>query len=525
MLEIGRHQSIEAALDGASAPRPLAWNPAAKKRATASAARISKAVANREWIYGVTTGFGSNATLAIAPEDAEKLQENLLVSHAFGAGEPFSDEVVRLALLLRTHALARGYSGVRPSTVEALIALSEADILAVIPRQGSVGASGDLSPLSFLALPLLGRGRVRRDGREMDARAALKLAGLSPIRLTHKEGLALVNGTQVTLACALLALDASLTAMLTADVAAALTTEALAGRSAALDSRIHEARGHAGQIRSAASIRAILKGSQLVDAPTESIPGKRKAPQDAYGIRCAPQVHGAVGDGLAYAYQILLAEIDAATDNPLVFGEDVLSGGNFHAMPIALAADHVKLCVHTLGSISERRTATLVDSHMNEGLPPYLAPIPALHSGFMLPQYAAAAIVSENKVLCHPASADSIPTGANIEDHVSMGTTAAKNAMVVADNVHTVLAIELMAAAQAIELRDRRPSPRSARVVSLVRQALPHRREDAEWGDSLERVRALVRSGSVAVTALGGAASDKGGRTKSSGRTKKGGPR
>lgn len=525
MLEIGRHLSIEDALDGALAPSRLRWNPESRRRAAASAKRVARAVAEREWIYGVTTGFGSNATHGIEPEDAERLQENLLVSHAFGAGAPFPDEVVRLALLLRTHALARGYSGVRPSTVEALIALSEADILAVVPRQGSVGASGDLSPLSFLALPLLGRGRVRHHGREMDARTALKLAGLSPIRLTHKEGLALVNGTQVTLACALLALDASLTALLTADVGAALSTEALAGRSAALDPRIHEARGHAGQIRSAAGIRAILGGSRLVDAPTTSIPGKRKAPQDAYGIRCAPQVHGAVGDGLAYAYEVLATEIDAATDNPLIFGDDVLSGGNFHAMPVALAADHVKLCVHTLGAISERRTATLVDAHMNEGLPPYLAPIPALHSGFMLPQYAAAAIVSENKVLCHPASADSIPTGANIEDHVSMGTTAAKNAMTVADNVHTVLAIELMAAAQAIELRDLDPSPRSADVVALVRRALPHRREDSAWGDALERVRALVRSGLVAVTAMGGAKPKGGTPKRPSKRSKNGVPR
>ena len=514
MLEIGRHLSVEDAVDGALAPSKLRWNPVAKRRAVASAARVARAVANGERLYGITTGFGSNAIHGIAAEDAAALQENLLVSHAFGAGEPFADEVVRLALLLRTHALARGHSGIRPSTVRALMRLVEADILAVVPRQGSVGASGDLSPLSFLALPLLGLGRVRVGGRETDAKAALSKAGLAPIRLTHKEGLALVNGTQVTLACALLALDASFTALLTADVAAALSMEALAGRSAALDPRIHEARGHAGQITSAANIRAIVRGSRLVDAPIASIPGKRTAPQDAYGIRCAPQVHGAVADGLAYALHVLGTEVDAATDNPLVFGDDVLSGGNFHAEPVALAADHLKLCVHELGSISERRTATLVDSHMNEGLPPYLAPVPALHSGFMLPQYAAAAIVSENKVLCHPASADSIPTGSNVEDHVSMGTTAAKNAMIVADNVHTVLAIELMAAAQAIELRDRRPSKTTARVVSLVRTALPHRRVDAPWGDALARVRDLVATGAIAVEAFGGG----GGRRNGGGR-------
>ena len=503
MLTIGRHLTLADALTGARAPVALRWDPAARRRASSAAERIRRAVAKDEGIYGVTTGFGSNAGRRIAPEDAAALQENLLVSHAFGAGAPFDDEVVRLALLLRTHALARGFSGVRPSTVEALVALYDADILPVIPSQGSVGASGDLSPLSFLALPLLGKGRVRVKGRETTAARALAKARLRPIRLTHKEGLALVNGTQVTLACALLALEASVVALLTADVAAALTIEALAGRSAALDARIHAARGHPGQMASAARIASMLRGSRLVDADPSAIPGKRTAPQDAYGTRCAAQVHGACSDGLAYAEQVLEREIDAATDNPLVFGDDVLSGGNFHAEPVALAADHLKLCVHELGSISERRTATLVDAHMNEGLPAYLAPTPGLHSGYMLPQYVAAAIVSENKVLCHPASADSIPTGANVEDHVSMGTTAAKHAMKVADHVHTVLAIELMTAAQAVELRRLPPAPATARVIELLRTAIPFRKVDAPWGDGLELVRTLVREGLVAATAFG----------------------
>ncbi|HVG94257.1 MAG TPA: histidine ammonia-lyase [Planctomycetota bacterium] len=502
---VGRHLSVEVALEGARKPLRLRWDPVAKRRAVASAKRIRAAVERGERIYGVTTGFGSNATHAIASDDASALQENLLVSHAFGAGPPFPDEVVRLALLLRIHALALGHSGIRPSTVEALMRLYEADVLAVVPCQGSVGASGDLSPLSFLALPLIGKGRVRWRGREMDAARALKGAGLAPVRLTYKEGLALVNGTQVTLACALLALEAASAALFAADVCAALTTEALAGRKEALDPRIHAIRGQPGQIASAARIRRIVRGSKLVGAPVRSIPGKREAPQDPYGIRCAPQVHGAVADGLAYAAGVLAREVDAATDNPLVFGDDVLSGGNFHAEPVALAADHLKLCVHELGSISERRTATLVDAHMNEGLPACLAPIPALHSGFMIPQYVAAAIVSENKVLCHPSSADSIPTGANVEDHVSMGTTAARHAMRVADNVHTVLAIELLAAAQAVEMRSLRPSPATARVVALLRGVVPHRTKDVPWDDALAKARELVRHGAVAATALSGA--------------------
>jgi histidine ammonia-lyase len=497
-LTVGRHVRVVDAIEGAERPGRIAWDPAARRRAAASAERIRRAARDGEWIYGVTTGFGSNAVHPVAPADAGALQENLIVSHAFGAGEPFPDEVVRLALLLRIHALAIGRSGVRPSTVRALIRLYEEDVLPVVPCQGSVGASGDLSPLSYLALPLLGRGRVRVRGREQDAALALRRHRLRPVSLSYKEGLALVNGTQVTLACALLALDAARRAATVADVAAALTTEALAGRSAALDARIHDARGQPGQRASAARIRRVLAGSRLVDVPVSRIPGKRRAPQDAYGIRCAPQVHGAVSDGLDYVEGVLAREIDAATDNPLVFGDDVLSGGNFHAEPVALAADHLKLCVHELGSISERRTATLVDAHMSEGLPPYLAPVPALHSGYMLPQYVAAAIVSENKVLCHPASADSIPTGANVEDHVSMGTVAARHAMRVADNVVTVLAIECMAAAQAIDLRPLPASPRSRAVVEAVRKAVPFRRRDREWGEALEKARALVLDGTLA---------------------------
>jgi histidine ammonia-lyase len=502
-LAIGRRLDADDAVDAALSPRRLAWDAASRRRAVASAKRIRRAVDRAEWVYGVTTGFGSNAVHPIRPEDAAELQRNLIVSHAFGAGEPFSDEVVRLALLLRAHALARGYSGVRPALVEALIALYEADVLPVVPCQGSVGASGDLSPLAYMAMPLLGLGRVRVGGRETDARSGLRRAGLAPLALAHKEGLALVNGTQFTLACALLAWRGACVAADAADVCAALTTEALAGRSAALDPRIHDARGQAGQRVAAERMRRVLAGSRLVDAPVDAIPGKRTAPQDSYGIRCAPQVHGAARDGIAHVGEVLAREVDAATDNPLVFGEDVLSGGNFHAEPVALVADHVKLCAHELGSISERRIATLVDAHMNEGLPPYLAPVPALHSGYMLPQYVAAAIVSENKVLCHPASADSIPTGANVEDHVSMGTIAARHAMKVVDHVHTVLAIEAMTAAQAVALRDRKPSPRSARAIAAIRSAIPFRRADAPWGDALAKGRALLASGALSEAALG----------------------
>ncbi len=497
-LTIGGSLSIEQALAGSKRPHRLALARGAAGRIAASAKRIRKAVDDDEWVYGVTTGFGSNAVNPIQADQAPALQHNLLVSHAFGDGPPLDDETVRLALLLRIHALAQGHSGIRRSTLDSLIALYEKNVLAVIPSRGSVGASGDLAPLSYLALPLIGEGKARFAGKTMTAKAALKKAGLKPVELSYKEGLALVNGMQITLALGLQALERAETALLTADVCAALCLEALAGRKEAIDKRIHEVRRHPGQRAAAARMRKVVQGSKLVNARISDIPGKRKAPQDAYGIRCAPQVHGGVADGITHVREVFAREIDAITDNPLVFGDDILSGGNFHGEAIALAADHLKLCTHELGNISERRTATLIDHHMSEGLPPYLAPKSGLHSGFMIPQYVAAALVSESKTLCFPASADSIPTGANIEDHVSMGPIAARRANEVAGLVEAVLAIELMATSQAIELRDHNPGRRSAAVVAKVRTAVPFRAEDAPWRDGLEQVKALVRDGAIA---------------------------
>ncbi len=500
-IVVGGRLRIPHALAGSLSARPLRLTASSARRVKTSADRIADAVRDGEWVYGVTTGFGSNADTGIKRSDAPALQRNLLVSHAFGQGPPLPDETVRLALLLRIHALAQGYSGIRIGTLRSLMRLYERDVLAVIPCRGSVGASGDLAPLSFLALPLIGEGRVRVHGREMSAKAGLAKAGLKPVKLSFKEGLALVNGMQITLALSLQALEAAEMAARVADVCAALSTEALAGKSEALDPRVHRVRGHPGQLESAKRILKIIRGSRLVDAPHGTIEGKRRAPQDAYGIRCAPQVHGAAIDGMGFARSVFEREIDAATDNPLVVDGDILSGGNFHGEPVALAADHLKLCTHELGSISERRTATLVDHHMNEGLPPYLTPRRGLHSGFMIPQYVAAALVSEAKTLCFPASADSIPTGANIEDHVSMGPIAARRAIEIADLVQSVLAIELIAACQAIELRDRRPSRRSQAVIDEVRTVVPLRTDDEPWKNALEGVKTLVRDGSIAEAA------------------------
>lgn len=476
----------------------MRWTAASRRRVARAAQRIQRAVASQEWVYGVTTGFGSNAGVGIAAEDGARLQENLLLSHALGDGPPLPDSIVRLALLLRIHALAQGHSGIRPATIEQMLALYTHDILPEVPERGSVGASGDLAPLSYLALPVIGHGWVHMAGRRLRARTALSKAGLAPLTLTFKEGLALINGMQISLSVGLHALAEARTLLITADVAAALTTEALAGRSAALDPRIHEVRRHPGQQASAARIRGILRGSRLVDAPDGALEGKRRAPQDSYGIRCAPQVHGASSDGIDFAASVFAREIDAVTDNPLIFDEDILSGGNFHGQPVALAADHLKLSIHELGSISERRLATLVDPHMNEGLPAYLAPKAGLHSGFMIPQYVAAALSSESKTLCFPASADSIPTGANVEDHVSMAPIAARRAREVADRVTSILALELMGAAQAIDLRPRRAGRRSRAVMEAIREVVDFRSEDAPWEDALARMRALVRDGDIA---------------------------
>ncbi len=497
-LVVGGTLSVEAALAAARGPRPVRLAPGAARAVDHSARRIARAVAAGERVYGVTTGFGSNATTPVSPGDAARLQRNLLLSHALGDGPPLPDEAVRLALALRIHALAQGKSGIRRTTLAALIALYERDLLAVVPARGSVGASGDLAPLALLALPLLGEGRVRWRGEELDARTALKRAGLEPVELSFKEGLALINGMQVSLAIALLALERAEVLLRTADVAAALTTEALCGRSAAFDPRLSAARGHPGQVASAARLRTLLAGSRLVDLPAERVPGKRVAPQDSYGIRCAPQVHGASADGIRYAREAFAREIDAVTDNPLVLDDEIVSGGNFHGQPVALPADHLKLCVSELGSIAERRVATLVDPHMNEGLPPYLAPRAGLECGFMIPQYVAAALASESRTLCAPASADSIPTGANVEDHVSMAPIAARRALEVAELVTGILAIELMTAAQAVELRAEPPSPRVQRVLAVVREALPFRTRDEAWGTALPALRARVADGRIA---------------------------
>jgi histidine ammonia-lyase len=436
---------------------------AARGRMQESRDLIERLVADGEVVYGVTTGFGDLASRFIDPADAPRLQENLLMSHAAGVGEPLDQEVVRAMLLLRANTLALGHSGCRPLLVDRLLAFLEHGVHPVVPAQGSVGASGDLAPLAHLALPLIGRGQVELRGQQMPALVALRELELEPLVLQAKEGLALLNGTQLMSAIGALVLADADRLGRTASVAAAMSVEALLGTDVAFSAAYQLARPHPGQIAVATELRHLLRDSGFQashKATTHKV-------QDPYSLRCVPQVHGAVRDALDHLRRVLDIEMNSATDNPLVFPEGgvaaedalatgggrVISGGNFHGEPIALALDFAKLAISELGAISERRTALLLDARLSGGLPAFLAPASGLDSGLMILQYTAAALASENKVLVHPASADSVPTSANQEDHVSMGPIAARHARTVLEHVERILAIELLVAAQAIDHR------------------------------------------------------------------------
>jgi histidine ammonia-lyase len=491
----------------------------ARDRMTEAHDVIQALVSRGEVVYGVTTGFGDLATTSIPPGDAARLQENLIVSHAAGVGRPFPREVVRAMLLLRANTLALGHSGCRPVLVDRICELLDLGIHPVVPEQGSVGASGDLAPLAHLALPLLGRGQVELNGQVMPALVALREVGLEPLTLGPKEGLALLNGTQLMSALgALLLADADRLAR-TASVAAAMSVEALLGTEVAYAAPYQLARPHPGQLQVALELRHLLKGSGLQRAHRES---SHKV-QDPYSLRCVPQVHGAVRDTFDHLRRVLDIELNSATDNPLVFplggdvptdalatgGGLVISGGNFHGEPIALALDFAKLGLAELGAISERRTALLLDPRLNGGLPAFLSPDPGRNSGLMIVQYTAAALASENKVLAHPSSADSIPTSANQEDHVSMGATAARHARMVLDHVEQIVAIELLCAAQALELRLQTlagqghatsapgPGVGVAEALVRIRKRVPPLIDDREPGPDLVATKALVHDGAL----------------------------
>ncbi|MDQ0253976.1 histidine ammonia-lyase [Evansella vedderi] len=436
-------------------------------------------------VYGVNTGFGKLSDVKINNEDVETLQENLIYSHACGVGEPLKEEVSRAMLVLRANTLMKGFSGVGPQLIEQLISFINERIHPVIPSQGSLGASGDLAPLSHLALALIGKGTVFYGGEKRKTAEILKKVGLKPIKLHAKEGLALINGTQAMTAIGALAyLEAERLAD-QSEMIAAMTIEGLNGIIDAFDEAIHLARGHQEQIDVARNIREILKASKLTSRQGEI------RVQDAYSIRCIPQVHGATKQTLSYVKDKLEIEMNAATDNPLIFeqGAKILSGGNFHGQPIALAMDFLSIAIAELANISERRIERLVNPQLND-LPPFLSAKPGIESGAMIMQYVAASLVSENKTLAHPASVDSIPSSANQEDHVSMGTTAARHGALIVTNTRRVLAIELICAMQAVEYRGINKMASMTRDYwEKAREIVPSIKKDRIFSEDIERMQ------------------------------------
>jgi len=478
--------------------RNVAVAPQARGAIEAARRVVEDAVTRDRVVYGVTTGFGSFANVHIAHERLRELQLNLVRSHAAGVGDPLGEAETRGLMLLRANVLAKGYSGVRPATLDLLVAMLNRRVHPVIPSQGSVGASGDLAPLAHLAMALVGEGDVLFDGRRVTAREALAKVELAPVSLEAKEGLALINGTQLMTAVSGLALAEALRLTRAADVTGALTLDVLKGTDVAFDPRIHAARPHPGQNASARNLRALLAGSAIRESHRDC--GKV---QDAYSLRCIPQVHGAARDALAYCERTIAVELNAATDNPMVFAEtgELLSGGNFHGEPVAMAADVLAIAVAELGAISERRIERLVNPALSD-LPAFLTADGGFQSGLMLAHVTAAALASENKGLAHPASVDSIPTSANKEDHVSMGVTAARKAARAVANTRRILAIELLAAAQALEfLRPLRTSAALEAVHGLVRTQAAPWDADRSPAPDIERLAVLLRTGAVAAAA------------------------
>lgn len=491
------------ALDGASLGREdlapvasgavrLELTAAARKCVARARAVVDSLVEKGETAYGINTGFGRFCRVRILPAQVKRLQANLVRSHGAGVGDPLPEPVVRLALAFRANALARGHSGIRLATLDRLLDLYNHGILPSIPAQGSVGASGDLAPLAHMAQVLIGEGQATVDGRLHSGAAALRKRGLEPVILEAKEGLSLINGVQISAAIfadALLRADRVLDA---ADVVSAITLDALLGSVVPLDARIHGVRPHPGQALVAARVRSLLEKSELNLSHKDC-----DRVQDAYSLRCVPQVHGAVRDAIAFAWRTLLTEINSSTDNPLVFFDDgsILSGGNFHGAPIGYAADLAAIVLTDLGSISERRLERLVNPDLS-GLPPFLSRREGLESGLMIAQVTAAALTSENKVLSHPASVDSIPTSAGTEDHVSMSTHGARKARDVVANVERILAIEALAAVTALELR--RPLRSGApleRYVARFREHVPRRTGDRDLREEIEAAALAIRSG------------------------------
>jgi histidine ammonia-lyase len=473
----------------AKSDRKVELDPASHAVIDRSAATVQSILDRHQVAYGINTGFGSLAHTRIPDDQVAELQRRLVLSHAAGTGPLLDDGIVRLILILKVNALARGFSGIRRSVIDALVKLLNAGVHPLIPSKGSVGASGDLAPLAHLSAVLMGVGSVRHDGRVLTAVEGLGIAGLQPITLAAKEGLALLNGTQVSTALAAAGLFAAEDVYLAGLVAGAMTTDACLGSDAPFDPRIHEVRGQPGQIDAAKVLKDLMADSPLRASHLEC--GRV---QDPYSLRCQPQVMGAVLDTLRHAAAVIGREANAVSDNPLVFSDkgDVISGGNFHAEPVAIAADTMAIAIAEIGALSERRIALLTDSRMSS-LPAFLVPEPGLNSGFMIAQVTAAALASENKQMAHPSSVDSLPTSANQEDHVSMATHAARRTIDMADNTVGIVAIELLAAAQGIDLR--KPiatSPKLADAMTALRSRVAFWDQDREMAPDIAEAKALI---------------------------------
>jgi histidine ammonia-lyase len=491
----GRSLTLEKVLRVARGGASAVLSPGARRAIARSRAVVERALASDEPTYGVNTGFGAMARVAIPAREREALQLNLLRSHAAGVGPPLAADQVRAIILLRANSLAGGLSGVRLPVVEQLLALLARDVVPVVPAQGSVGASGDLAPLAHLALVLVGEGEAWVAGERLSGAEALHRARLRPLRLAPKDGLALVNGTQIMTAIGLLALGDAMAVLGAAEVAAAMSVEALLGSHTPFDLRLARARPHPGHLRVARRLRKLLRPSAINRSHRNC--GRV---QDPYSLRCVPQVLGATWDAIEHVGRVLAIEMNSVTDNPLCFpdSEAILSGGNFHGQPVAQVLDYLAIAIADAGSMSERRTFKLLDASRSE-LPPFLTRRPGTHSGLMVAQYTAAALVAENKVLCHPASVDSIPTCADTEDHVSMGPIAARKAAAVVANVARVVAIELIAAAQALEFR--RPltsGPGVERAHAHLRSRVPPVDRDRSLAAEIEAVAGQVLGGDYA---------------------------
>ena len=489
----GNGLTVEDVVQVARLRVPVAISEEAKEKTLQTRAYVEKKVSERAVIYGITTGFGKFSDTLISAEQTSRLQKNLIMSHACAVGKPLATETVRAAMLLRVNSLSHGNSGIRLSTLQTLVDMLNKGVHPIVPRQGSLGASGDLAPLSHIVLVMLGEGEAEYQGEILTGKEAMSRAGIPTIDLAAKEGLCLINGTQVMTAIGCMAVyDAKQVATI-ADIAAALSSEALLGITIAYDEKAHLLRPHKGQLDSARNLRNLLRGSNL------SHRTRLDRVQDAYSLRCVPQVHGASRDAIHYVYDAVTAEINSVTDNPLIFPDDdeTISCGHFHGQPIALAMDFLGIALSEYANISERRVERLVNPQLS-ALPAFLVHDGGINSGFMIAQYVAASLVSENKVNAHPASVDSIPSSANQEDHVSMGTTAARKALAILENAQRVLGIELMAACQGISFRgEEKMSPITKKIYDFIRKEIPFVEQDIILYPELNKAYEMIRDESL----------------------------